>query len=249
MVAFLRTVRRVRPSDVIAVVRSRWMWIVLGFALGLGLAHLRGLITPGFEETLPSMREPEKLLGFLIEPEPRVRNVQIYPLREGALTQLATFELRDARARGEWVGYKAWLDVPVSDDDRTLHEYVARMEREGKLTADVRRSGWRQSYLATTLIVLLTTWITTAGGPPLIAWIRTNVLARLPSRELRPVGAVTNMNGPSKPPPTQDESYEFAERPRNPSDETELHAPEAGTEPKEYSGQWYPVERKHRDLG
>lgn len=246
MFEFVRSVRRLRPTDVVAVVRARWMWIVVGLVLGWGLAELRGLLAPSFEQGLPSMREPEKLLGFLIEREPPVRNVHIYPLKEGDLTQLATFELRGSQARGKWIAFKAWLDVPISRDDRTLQDYVARMQGQGKLTADVRSSGWRQSYLATSLIVLLTTWITTAGGPPFAAWIRTNVLARIPSRTKTTARSVANVDGPPQSAPVQDEPYEFAKGARTAPDET-AHAAEPGTELKEYSGQWYPVVRKHRN--
>lgn len=232
-----------------AVLRARWMWIVLGIALGLGLAELRALIAPSYNPALPSMKQPERLLAFLVQPDPPVRNVVFYPLENAYdFTQLTTFDLWDEQS-GVWTAHKAWVDIPVTAKEHTLQEYAAAMRRQGTLRVAARGPGLREAYAMSTLIVLLATLTTSAAGPRVIETFRALKAARAEPRAKQAAAAAlvaqTATPEPS-PPKAGDETHEFTET-APPPDIGPAQAPEEG---KDYAGEWYPVARtKQRHLG
>jgi hypothetical protein len=219
------------------------MWIALGLFLGLGFAELRSRISVSFDPKLPSMRQPERLLQFLVEPDPPVRNVVLYPLENADdLTQLATFDLRDEKT-GAWTAQKTRVDIPVTDDHRTLQDYAGAMRRQGRLTAPVRGPGFRESYAMSTLIVVLAVLITTATGPRLADQLRAIRILRAEARTKRVAAAALAAQAAapatSLTPPDAEEAHEFTET----APPLDAALPQPPEEPKDYSGQWYPVAR------
>ena len=228
-----------------SLVRDRWTWFILGLVLGLGIAELRGRIAVSFDLELPSLRAPERLLEWLVQPNPPVRNVVVYPLESpDDLTQLATFELRDEDT-GAWIAHKAWMDIPVADHQRTLEDYAAWMRREGRLNVPVRGPGSRESYGMSALIVLLAVLITTAAGPRLVEQLRAVAALRTEVRLKRLAAVTAGAQAPKNTPaptPEGDETHEFPET----APPMEAALPRPKEEPNDYSGEWYPVARKRQ---
>ena len=231
--------------EALALVPRRWVWIVLGLVIGLGLAELRSRVSVSFDPRLPSMRQPERLLEFLVQPDPPVRNVVLYPLENADdLTQLATFDLRDEET-GIWAAHKTWVDIPVTEHQRTLQDYAASMRRLGRLTVPVRGPGFRDSYAISALVVVLAVLVTSATGPRLAEQVRAIRALRAEARTKRVAAAAFAAQAAKdapQPTPEGEETHEFPET----APLFDAPPPRSPGEPNEYSGEWYPVARRSK---